>query len=594
MPESTVNIPRPEHPDPQRFRKAWLNLNGPWDFVVDTGRSGLEAGWQDAGTWRGRLTITVPFCPESRLSGIRYKDFMPAVWYHRTFQVPTEWKGQRVRLHFGAVDFDCRVWVNGKLLGRHIGGYTPFWFDITEALVPGENEIVVYAADDVRTGRQPGGKQSGQYGSYGCMYTRTTGIWQTVWLEAVGQVFVQELQIVPSGDLSQVGVLAEINGSSEGCTLSAEAFLGGKSVGTWQGPAGPVTTGSVPLAKVELWDVGKGTLYDLVLEVRDRSGNTVDRLESYFGLRKVEIRNKKFYINDKPVFLRTVLDQGFWPDGIYTAPSDAELKADIERSMACGFNGARLHQKVFEPRTLYWADKLGYLLAGEMGDWGMDDNEPVSHDAFVADWTAAVRRDRNRPSVILWTPFNETHGRRFQAWDKDRHDGLLRMIYNLTKQLDPTRPVIDTSGYVHVITDVYDIHNYEQDPAKFGSAFEPLKKGQHEKVFRNFPNQDIPYDGQIPYFVSEYGGIWWNPAEAANTKAWGYGQRPATLEEFLCRFDALNKTLLDNPGICGFCYTQLTDVEQEVNGLYTYDRKPKFDLAVIKRSLSAPAAIEKE
>ncbi len=591
---ASTNIPRPEHPDPQRFRNTWINLNGPWDFAIDAGRNGLNAGWASTNAWPGQRPITVPFCPESKLSGIEIKDFMPGVWYRRSFQVPAEWKGQRVRLHFGAVDFDCRVWVNGTLLGRHIGGYTPFWFDVTDVLKSGANEVVVYAVDDARAGKQPGGKQSDQYGSYDCMYTRVTGIWQTVWLEAVGQAFVQELQIVPSEDLSQVSILAEINGTTCGMRLRAEAFLDGKSVGVWQGPAGALTAANLTLKQVELWDLGKGTLYDLVLEVRDCGGKTVDRLESYFGLRKLEIRDKKFYINDKPVFLRTVLDQGFWPDGIYTAPSDAELKADIERSLACGFNGARLHQKVFEPRTLYWADKMGYLLAGEMGDWGMDLNDPVSHDAFVADWAASVRRDRNRPSLILWTPFNETHGRRFNTHDKDRHDGLLRMVYDLTRQLDPTRPVIDASGYVHVVTDIYDIHNYEQDPAKFAVLFEALKTAEPGNVFRNFPKVDILYDGKMPYFVSEYGGIWWNPAEAANAKAWGYGQRPATLEEFLRRFDGLNKALLDNPGICGFCYTQLTDVEQEVNGLYTYDRKPKFDLAIIKGSITAPAAIEKE
>ncbi len=590
---TTPNIPRPEHPDPQRFRQTWVNLNGQWDFAIDPGRNGLGAGWLTAKTWPGQQEITVPFCPESRLSGIGNRDFMPAVWYRRTFRVPPEWDGMRVRLHFGAVDFDCRVWVNGRLLGRHVGGYTPFTFEITTALKGGDNEVVVYAEDDTRTGRQPGGKQSPRYESFGCSYTRVTGIWQTVWLEAVGQGFVREVQVVPSEDLGQISLVAEVDCNVPGCTLYAEAFLEGESVGVWQGPAGTLTAASLPLKRVERWDIGSPTLYDLVIELRDCAGNTLDRLESYFGLRRLEIRDRKIYLNDRPVFLRMVLDQGFWPDGVYTAPSDDELKADIERSMACGFNGARLHEKVFEPRTLYWADRLGYLLAGEMGDWGMNFNEPVAHDAFVAEWAAAVRRDRNRPSVILWTPFNETHGRRFGTVDKNRHDHLLQTVYDLTKQLDPTRPIIDTSGYIHVVTDIYDIHSYEQDPAKFAALFEPLARGAFAEAFRNFPGEDIAYDGAAPYFVSEYGGIWWSPEQAKDAKAWGYGQRPATVEEFLCRFDALNRALLDNPGICGLCYTQLTDVEQEVNGLYTYDRRPKFDLAAIKRSLAAPAAIEK-
>jgi len=591
---SAGDIPRAEHPDPQRMRDDWLNLNGPWDFAIDAGRNGLEAGWQNQAKWPGQTSILVPFCPESALSRIGVRDFLPAVWYRRTFEAPAAWAGRRVLLHFGAVDFDCRVWLNGRYLGRHIGGYTPFRFDVTDMLRPGgENQIIVYVEDDVRTGRQPGGKQSNRLESYGCHYTRVTGIWQTVWLEATGRAFVQDLQILPSADFSQVTVLAAIDGPTEGLSLQAEALLDGRSVARSQCPAGSIAAAHLDLAEVALWEPGHGRLYDLVLELRDAAGNVVDRLRSYFGLRRIEIDGRKILLNGKPIFLRWVLDQGYWPDGIYTASSEQDLKADIERALACGFNGARLHQKVFEPRQLYWADRLGFLLAGEMGDWKMDLAEPLAHEAFLADWTAAVLRDRNRPSLILWTPLNESAGRRRRLADPSVHDILLRNLYDLTKRLDPTRPVIDTSGYVHVVTDIYDVHSYEQDPAKFAALFEPLRTGRRRDAFRNFPDEDIAYDGGRPYFVSEYGGIWWDPAASGGERGWGYGNRPGSEAEFLGRLEALTKALLDNPGICGFCYTQLYDIEQEVNGLYTYDRRAKFDPAVIRRALSAPAAMEK-
>ncbi len=439
-----MNIPRPEHPDPQRFRDAWVNLNGPWDFAVDAGRNGLAAGWLAARNWPAQRTISVPFCPESKLSGVKIKDFMPAVWYRRTFQVPTDWKGKRVRLHFGAVDFDCRVWVNGQAMGRHIGGYTPFWFDITDALKAGDNEVVVYAEDDVRTGRQPSGKQSGQYDSYGCMYTRVTGIWQTVWLEAVGQAFVQEVQVVASDNLRQVSVLTEINGQTGDMTLHAEAFLAGKSVGVWQGPAGALTAANLALTQVEAWDVGKGTLYDLVLEVRDRGGKTVDRSQSYFGLRKVEVRNRRFTLTTGPCSCGRCWTRASGPTASTrrppmrnSRPTSSVLWPAASTAPACT---RRSSSRGRSTGRTGWA--TCWLARWPTGAWMT--TTPSRHDAFVADWTAAVRRDRNRPSVILWTPFNETHGRRAHTWDKDRHDGLLRMIYNLTKHLDPTRPVIDT------------------------------------------------------------------------------------------------------------------------------------------------------
>jgi beta-galactosidase/beta-glucuronidase len=275
-----------------------------------------------------------------------------------------------------------------------------------------------------------------------------------------------------------------------------------------------------------------------------------------------------------------VLDQGFYPNGIYTAPSDAALKKDVELSMALGFNGARLHQKVFEPRLLYWADKFGYIVWGEYPDWGIDYSHPKALERVLPEWLEVMERDFNHPAIVGWCPFNETPGA--------QNPELLRIVHRATKALDPTRPAIDTSGYVHVETDVDDCHNYEQDPEKFAALFDDFKTS--DRVWHNAHAVGAPYAGQ-PYFVSEYGGIWWNPGQK-DAKSWGYGNRPKSADEFLARYRALTEALLFHPKMFGFCYTQLTDVEQEVNGLYTYDRKPKFDPKIIRAINSQKAAIE--
>jgi beta-galactosidase/beta-glucuronidase len=290
----------------------------------------------------------------------------------------------------------------------------------------------------------------------------------------------------------------------------------------------------------------------------------------------------KMYINGKAVFQRLILDQGFYPDSIYTAPTDDALRGDIELSMAMGFNGARLHQKMFESRFLYWADKLGYIVWGEHASWGLSLSNPNGLERFLPEWLETVERDYSHPSIIGWCPFNET-GDQHTIQD----DSILATVYAVTKQLDGTRPVIDTSGYLHVITDIYDVHDYDQNTETFAARYAGVKTD--EDVHRNYPLRER-YDGQS-YFVSEYGGIWWNPEQKDN-KAWGYGERPRTEEEFLKRYEGLTMALLNHPGMCAFCYTQLTDVEQEVNGLYTYDRKPKFDPAIIREINMRKAAIE--
>lgn len=572
-------IPRPEYPRPQLVREAWMNLNGRWEFEMDHGKSGRARGLYEKDKLDGE--IIVPFCPESKLSGVEYKDFMAAVWYRREFTVPDAWRGKRILLHFGAVDYEAEVWINGTSVGTHRGGYTPFCFDITDQLKEGSNVLVLCAEDDNRSGLQPRGKQSSEYYSHGCDYTRTTGIWQTVWMECVNPEHIASLKFIPDPENSRLHVQASLGGDIRGCRLEARAIYKGREVGTAVTVvAGAQANFALELSECHLWEPSQPELYDLELHLY-KEAECVDEVRSYFGLRSIRLTQNAVLINGKPVFQRLVLDQGFYPDGIYTAPSDEDLKRDIEISMGLGFNGARLHQKIFEPRFLYWADKLGYLVWGEHGNWGLDITTPMGLERFLPEWLEAVERDFNHPAIIGWCPFNET-------WDKNgtrQDDEVLRIVYQVTKALDGTRPVIDTSGNYHVATDIFDVHDYDQNVEAFTARYEPMKHGG--EVFVTFPDRQ-KYEGQ-PYFVSEYGGIWWNPGDQSG---WGYGQRPKSEEEFLARYKGLTEVLLKNPRMCGFCYTQLYDVEQEANGLYTYDRKPKFDPAIIRAINSQKAAIE--
>ncbi|MBQ7700255.1 MAG: beta-galactosidase [Clostridia bacterium] len=559
-----MNIPRSEHPFPQFMRENWVNLNGEWQFETDNGNSGTERKLFEAGSLKDR--ITVPFCPESELSGIGNKDFMRCVWYKRKVVLPESFAGKRTVLHIGACDHFSTVWVNGAEVGSHRGGYISFSFDITEYLHEGENDITVRAEDDNRAGIQPAGKQSNNYNSYGCFYTRTTGIWQTVWLEAVPEAYIVSAKYYTKID-GTVRIDAK-TANAYGKTLTAVADGVSQSAVV----TGEHTEITLKINDPRLWAPGEPNLYDLTLTLGD------DTVQSYFGIREISAHDHRFYVNGKSVFGRFILDQGFYPDGIYTAPTDGALKHDIEMSMACGYNGARLHQKIFEPRFLYHADKLGYMVWGEHANWLLDLANPNAWRGFVSEWLEEVERDFDHPSVIGWCPFNET---------QQNQDGeLLKYVYNVTKALDPTRPVIDTSGWFHVkgFCDMVDCHDYEQDPKKFKDKYDKLMTGEQIGDWTG------PYPDDL-CFVSEFGGTWWAPGVKGG---WGYGASPADMDEFLQRYEGLVNALLQNDKICAFCYTQLTDIEQEQNGLYTYDRKAKFPVEKIAKITSAKAAVENE
>ncbi|MGC9350070.1 MAG: glycoside hydrolase family 2 protein [Anaerolineae bacterium] len=580
-----TQLPRPEYPRPQFKREPWMNLNGKWTYVFDFGKSGRERDFQ-ASTGFGEMPdggeITVPFCPESALSGVGHKDFIEMMWYHREIKVPTDWAGKHVILHFGAVDYECEVFIDGKSVGRHWGGTVAFSFDVTDYVVFGEtHDLVVYSRDETRSGEQPGGKQSPRYKSFGCHYTRTTGIWQTVWMEAVADVGLQDVRIVPDLDGGRFLVQPRFYALRAGLKFRATLKDGDSIVIQVEQDAVDGVSLILPVTDPRPWGPGDPFLYDFVFEVVD-GDSIVDTVESYAGLRKIHIERNRIFLNNEPIYLRLVLDQGFYPDGIWTAPSDEALRRDIELSMQAGFNGARLHQKVFEPRFHYWADRLGYLTWGESSSWGIDVTDPVSARNFLSEWREIVTRDYNHPSIIAWTPFNETRGGRGHP----QHARLHVDAYDLTHDLDPTRPVNDASGYVHVKTDIWTVHSYNQDPASLRAQ---LAIDPDAGVWRNFPDEEVAYDGQ-PYVIDEFGGIKWIPREdlVFAEDSWGYGDDPTTLEEFYARLEGLVDAVLSHDHICGFCYTQLTDIEQEQNGIYNYDRTEKFDMARVAAILGKP------
>ena len=565
-------IPRPEFPRPQFFRgdKSWLNLNGEWDFELDLGASGDDrAMFAPDATFTRK--ITVPFCPESKLSGVEYTDFIPQCWYRRDLPVPDGFDPSRERLilHFGAVDYKAAVFLNGVEIGSHIGGYTPFSVDVTDRLAE-KNTLTVRAFSDVRSRFQPTGKQSERYFNHGCVYTRTTGIWQTVWLERVPRDRIERAEFFPDVANEKVVCRLTFVGDSFCDKVCADVSYKGERVASVSAKvAGRAVSFEIALPDPVLWDVGRGELYDVRLTYGE------DVVDSYFGMRSVFVEGDRLYLNGKELFMRLVLDQGFYPDGVLTAPSDEALRRDVELAMDVGCNGARLHMKVFEPRLIYHADRAGYLLWGEYPNWGLDTTSDRAAQVMLPEWTEEVLRDVSSPAIIGWCPLNET------AENADAR--LLRYLYDVTRSLDPSRPVIDSSGYLHVATDIYDAHDYEQDPVKFAERFgaETMDRGEY---FKNY-NRSIPYGGQ-PYFVSEYGGTAF-VSQGDRRSDWGYGTGVKDAEEFYTRLRGLTEALVKNPHICGFCYTQLTDVFQEVNGIYKFDRTPKLDAAKLREIFGA-------
>ncbi len=569
---------RPEHPNPAKQHSSFINLNGTWEFEFDNTLVGIAKKYYE----REHLSdkIEVPFCPESKLSGIADTDFINAVWYRRDLDIPKNALDGNILITFGAVDYEAQVYINGVLACEHTGGYTPFTVNATQYLKEGNNSLCVYAKDDIRAGI-PHGKQSELLFSHHCDYTRTTGIWQTVYMEFLPQNYIKNAKLCPDAQNCSVSAFIEVCGSGK---VDFEVFYKQKLMASCSKhtDSGCVTF-DVSLLESHLWEVGNGRLYDVRISIGD------DVFKTYFGLRSIRLDGKKFLINNNSVFQRLVLDQGYYMDGIYTAPSAQDLENDIKLSMSMGFNGARLHMKIFEPLFLYYADVHGYLTWGEFPNWGLDFRVHDTTNIVLPQWLEAVDRDFNHPSIIGWCPLNETHIDRY-GQGKIIHDTIVRNIYFATKALDKTRPCIDTSGYVHQkFSDIYDMHNYTQDPQQLRDEYAEFENGGMPVDERNMHFRGRSFYSGQPLFISEFGGARWSNA---TENSWGYGNDPKNEQEFFERFEGLCYALMDNKNIFGFCYTQLYDIEQEQNGLLYYDRSAKFDLKKFKAILDKKAKIE--
>jgi len=587
----TSLIPRPEYPRPQFERNEWINLNGTWSFDFDFSKSGIERSLFTAE--RFEKSIIVPFCPESPLSGVNYKDFIDALWYQRDISVPAEWAGKRILLNFGGVDYKSTIYINGKEVFVHYGGSSSFSIDITSYVTAGSTDnLVVYVEDDLRSRLQTSGKQSHRLYSYECLYTRVTGIWQTVWMEAVSKGGLKSCRITPDLDNKQFvfePAFYDLNGET---SFKIRILDGGKEVFSQQMPASSSAFVFAKLKNIKTWSPESPFLYDIEFSVLNADRQVIDRVKSYGGMRKVESRGSAFYLNNEPYYQRLVLDQGYYPDGQWTAPDDAQLKKDIELGKEAGFNGARLHQKVFEQRYHYWADKLGYLTWGESASWGMDWTNPAAARNMITEWEECICRDYNAPSLVAWSPLNE-------AWQEDVNSQRKRLttdLYFITKRLDRTRPVTTASGGYHTgFTDIFAEHTYVQDPVQlYKQLYYSKEKGPY---IRNI-EKSAPYKGEI-YMIDEFGGIQWikemKIPEVTDAKEfWGYGVPPETLEEFYKRLEEQVNVILSLDHIAGFCYTQIVDVELEKNGIYTYDRDKKFDMERIRKIFTKPREQAKE
>ena len=544
--------PRPEYPRPRLRREAWLNLNGVWEFGAGE-------------TARFDRRIVVPFCPESRLSGIGEQPG-DVVWYRRRFDAPD---GDCHYLHFGAVDYRATVWVNGVEVARHEGGHTSFSVDITNAMRQGENEVIVRAEDRMSDKTVPRGKQYWKDTPETIFYTPTTGIWQTVWLEPVPRQHVRGLDLEVDFDLGTV----DFDVAAEG-ELEVVASLDGEVVARWSGQAG---RGRLRLGQVVAWRPESPKLYDLQVRLFDAAGQETDRVESYFGLRNVGTENGRFLLNGEPYVQRLVLDQGYFPGGLMTAASDSDLRRDIELAKACGFNGARKHQKIEDARWLYWADVLGFLVWCEMPSFHEHTHEAEAR--LSAEWKEAVLRDRSHPSIVAWAPANESFGLQHVA--EAVRARFLVELYELTRRLDPTRPVISNDGWEHTLSDLCTLHDYGS-PADLRRRYRSLQAALEPSDKPRPPYlPGYRYRGE-PVLVSEFGGL-----KLGRSDGWGY-RDVSGREEFLDVYRDLICALMDRGPVEGFCYTQLADVEQERNGLFTADRDFKIDPALIRPITQTP------
>ncbi|MDJ0789583.1 MAG: glycoside hydrolase family 2 TIM barrel-domain containing protein [Myxococcota bacterium] len=581
------HIPRPEYPRPELLRASFVNLNGRFELAADADDRGLSEGWESGRSFEGR--VVVPFPLEAELSEARLDEIPPVVWYRREFEECP--RGARTLLHIGACDYESEVFVNGRSVGRHRGGYDPITCEVGHALRPGCNELVV-RVEDPATWTRPRGKQAAGAFRSPVDYDAVTGIWQTVWLEAVPEVSIREVHTRYDHAARELAVHV---GFSSGWPGDVAVFLeeGGRCIASGRREALGRPEAYQPLVVPEprLWSPEDPHLLDLRVQLLD-GDVVVDETTTPVGLREILVSGDQLLLNGEPRYLRGVLDQGYFPGGWYTAASDAELRRDVELTRALGFDCARKHQKAEDPRWLHWADRLGLLVWSEMPS-GRDFTTELATD-LVAQWTALVRRDRSHASVMAWVPFNESWGVWRQA-DRPEQRALVEGVVGLTRALDPSRPVIGNDGWEYAAGDLYTLHVYEGDDTE-GSLAERIRSLVAD------PGGDVIPDGHVlgrrraalpgadpsrlPVLLTECGGVGYlDPGTERPRDLFAYGDWPedaAELEERLRRIAAV---ISDVPELRGFVWTQLTDVQQECNGLLRFDREPKLPIGLLREIL---------
>lgn len=579
------------YPRKQLRRENWMSLNGEWKFTFDDEKKFQHP--EHVNNWP--LKIKVPFAPEASASGIGDTNFHWRCWYQRTFQIERI-GNNRVILNFGAVDYQARVWLNGHCLGFHEGGYTPFSFDITEDLIEGADQVItVCVDDDPHDLTKPRGKQDWQKDPHSIWYPRTTGIWQTVWIEQVPNTYIDRLRCTPLLERWEIGCEVFIAGPCpQGLQLKIK-LLNGQSVlanDTYEIIHSEVhrrialsDPGIDDFRNELLWSPEKPTLIEVEIELW-LNGRLIDKVDSYTALRSVTTIRNRFLLNGRPYYMRLILDQGYWPETLMTPPSSEALKRDVELVKAAGFNGVRKHQKVEDPDYLYWADVLGLLVWTEMPSAYRFTHESV--ERLMKEWADVIDRDMNHPSVVVWVPFNESWGVPDVA-AKEAHKNCVKAMYHLTKTLDPTRPCIGNDGWENTATDILGIHDYDDQPDRLLKKY-ASSHNISEILARYWPGgRVLTVDGYThsnqPIMLTEFGGSTFvDPADRQKFKTWGYSVFK-TADDLRIHFETMMAVVHRIELFSGFCYTQFTDTFQEANGLFRADRTPKFAMKTITRAV---------
>ncbi|MBQ8080488.1 MAG: glycoside hydrolase family 2 [Clostridia bacterium] len=575
-------IPRPEHPRPDFYRPDWLNLNGIWKFRFDDENVGLREQWYKTDAAFDR-EIRVPFCYQCAESGISDQSYHPRMWYYKEVEIPAELLKNRLLLRFGAVDFFCAVYVNGERVGEHTGGYDAFDFDITAYARPGKNAICLYV-EDFRDCSQPRGKQLWKDRWFGCWYTPVSGIWQTVYLEAAGNIYIRTAHITPDIDQGTAALSLVLSETpSLPVTVSVSVSLEGKPVRRQTMTMSQKRQRMIldlidgdTLHQVVLWTPDAPKLYDVEIELDQE-----DRVFTYFGMRKIEVVDGMVLLNNRPIYQRLVLDQGYWKDTLLTPPSDEAIRQDVEMTKRLGFNGARKHQKLEDPRYYYWADRLGLLVWEELPSaYEFSDDAVLQLTETLA---SGIDRDYNHPSVIAWVPLNESWGVD-RIYAHPRMQAAAHLLYDAVKALDGTRLVSANDGWENTKSDIFGLHDYAETGeilARHFESQEQISRYAHRMAYTNQHEST----GQEAFLLTEYGGI---AFEDHNQEAWGYHDKVADAESFYRRYQSLTDAARAIPYCQGYVYTQLTDVQQETNGLLNEEHLPKIDVDRIRTLTKNP------